>query len=85
MYGLRNTYAKGELGADAGVVSGLFTKRADGFEALDEGREMGRRVGVKNMKGTPAISSRCLCIRSKTCCSSYEDKISPLDEHIRGI
>ena len=41
------------------------------FEVREEGREIGRRLGVRKRKGTPATSSLCLCIRSRTCCSSY--------------
>jgi hypothetical protein len=66
--GLRKPMARGELGTEVGV-SGLY-RAAEWVEAREEGRD-GRRVGVKKRKGTPATSSWCLCIKSKTCCSSY--------------
>jgi hypothetical protein len=50
-------WARGEEGAEA-----LFDAREDGLE-------MGLRVGVRKRKGTPATSSRCLCISSNTLCS----------------
>jgi len=68
--GLRKTRASGELGADDGVSGRVGYKRVEWVEARDDGRDIGRRVGVRKRKGTPATSSRCLCIRSKTFCSS---------------
>lgn len=67
----------GEFGRDAGV-SGLFgLTRVEWEEALDDGRDIGRLVGVKNKKGTPETSSRCLCIRSRTCCSNISESSTP--------
>src|ERR1700685_3919737 len=68
VWGLRNTNANGEGGPEVGV-SGRFS-RTECDEAREEGRDAGRRVGVRNRNGTPATSSRCLCIKSKTCCST---------------
>ena len=63
--GRLKTYASGELGALLNVgVSGL---RAD---ARDEGREIGLRLLESNKNGTPAMSSRCLCMSSSMYCSS---------------
>jgi hypothetical protein len=62
--------ASGELGAEVGV-SGLFgMRRAEWLDAREDGRDIGRLVGVRKRKGTPATSSRCLCMRSRTLCSS---------------
>lgn len=72
--GLRKPIARGELGTEVGV-SGLLgmNRAAEWVEAREEGRD-GRLVGVKKRKGTPATSSWCLCIKSKTCCSSWKTK-----------
>lgn len=70
VWGLRNTRAKGEVGAEDGVSGRVGYRRVELVDAREDGREIGRRVGVRNRKGTPAISSRCLCIKSKTFCSS---------------
>lgn len=77
--GRRNTIASGELGADVGV-SGRAIRRAECVEALEDGRDMGRRVGVRNRNGTLSTSSRCLCMRSRTCWESWEKAA----EHSRG-
>lgn len=53
-----------------GVSGRLGIRRAECEDAREDGREMGRLVGVKKRNGTPATSSRCLCMRSRTCCSS---------------
>ena len=64
--GLRKARDRGELGADEGVSG---RRRIELDEARDEGRDIGRRVGV-----TPVRSPLCLCMRSRTCCSSFEGK-----------
>ena len=57
--GRRKTMASGELGAELGV-SGRAIRRAEWewVDARDDGREMGRRVGVRKTNGTPSTSSR---------------------------
>lgn len=61
--GLRNTWTRGEEGAEDGVSGRSLAELVDPRE---DGLEMGLRVGVKKRKGTPATSSRCLCMRSNT-------------------
>lgn len=66
--GLRSAEPMGYGGAELGV-SGLL-KRVECVDARDEGRDIGLLFGVRNRNGTPAISSRCLCMRSSTWLSS---------------
>ena len=74
MWGRRKPMGNGELGREDGVSGLVALSRVEWQEALDEGREIGRRVGVKNKNGTPVTSSRCLCMRSRTCCSSWQGR-----------
>lgn len=83
--GRRNIIASGELGAELGVSGRLGIKRAEWVEAREEGREMGRRVGVRKRKGTLSMSSLCLCMRSRTCCSSYVSVSGQVSASLRRI
>lgn len=62
--------ARGDAGAEFGVSGLTGYKRVELVEVLEDGRDMGRRVGVRKRNGTPATSSLCLCMRSSTFCSS---------------
>ncbi|KAF9542983.1 hypothetical protein CPC08DRAFT_433908 [Agrocybe pediades] len=58
MVGFLNRLAKGEVGAEMGVSG----HRREVDEALDDGREIGHRIGVRNKMGTAVKLSRCLCM-----------------------
>ena len=66
VWGRLGPRSNGELGADVGVSGRPGAKRKEWEDARLDGLEIGRRVGVRKRKGTPAISSRCLCIKSRT-------------------
>lgn len=78
VWGRRNACANGDVGAEDGV-SGRAGYRRFELDAREEGREIGRRVGVRKRNGTPATSSRCLCIKSNTFCSNYSLVSVPKD------
>ena len=67
----RKPMGNGELGKEAGVSALAALSRVEWDEALDEGRDIGRRVRARNKDDTPATSSRSLCMRSRVCCSSW--------------
>lgn len=66
MVGFLKKLAKGEVGAEMGVTG----RRREVEEALDDGREIGGRVGARNKKGMAVKLSRCLCMSSRMTCST---------------
>lgn len=87
--GRRGLSSEGEPGADEGVSGRL--RRKECVDALLDGREIGLRVGVRKRNGRPAMSSLCLCMRSRTCDSTWQgngvnDNIDALtDAHRVGV
>ena len=53
---------------DCGVsgLGGPGATRNECVDAREEGREIGRLVGVRKRNGTPAVSSLLACISSST-------------------